>query len=136
VIRPVAVFAVAGVLFATAGCTDFVTECRPMAPNVLPDGSPPGEPRPDDQVVAAATRWGDGANAVREVAVSVSPGEVAGVEITAGVTVRTWPTRIVASGGASVGAPGFTWWATSCRYTVLLDASLTPDQVRAYAARF
>jgi hypothetical protein len=128
-------FAVVGMLFATAGCADFATDCQPMAPGVLPDGAAPGTAQPDDRI-AGATRWGEGANAVREVAVSVSPGEVAQFEMTAGVTVRTWPTRIETASGASSDGPKITWWATACRYTVHLDPSLTPAQVRDYAARF
>jgi hypothetical protein len=128
------------IVFASGGCSDFVYPCTLPAPKALPDGSAAGVGVRDDSVLTGATRWGTAPNAVHVAVVSMSPQAIQDVHPTPGVTVRGVPAHIQDAGDppslAPAGAPALIWQEQSCRYTVVLDASMTPAQAADFAARF
>jgi hypothetical protein len=128
------------IVFASGACTDFVYPCALPAPKALPDGSAAGVGVRDDSVLTGATRWGTAPNAVHVAVVSMSPQGIQDVQQTPGVTVRGVPAHIQAAGDAPflapAGAPALIWQDQSCRYTVVLDPSMTPAQVADFASRF
>jgi hypothetical protein len=125
---------------AIAGCADFTYPCSLRVPNALPDGSPVGNGVADDTVLTGATRWGRDSIAVREAVVPMSPQAGLDIHPTPGVLVRDHPAHLQLAEDppllAPAGAPALVWQEQSCRYVLVLDRSLTPEQVADFAASF